>query len=126
MKRQLTLFLATAMVLIFLPFAMTNAAEKRKWNNPENEKRYKEALKRQSEAYRNEAKAWQNYDRELGKAQEDVRRVRNDAIKGAVKGSVAGPGGAAVGAATGAAKGAAKGIYKRGKDYYKEHKNKKH
>jgi hypothetical protein len=96
--------------LVLASFLLSTPVSARKWNNPENERRYKAALKNQSEAHRNESKAWQNYDRELGRAQDDVRRVRNDAIKGAVTGGPAG-------AAWGAAKGAGKGIAYRVNDY---------
>jgi hypothetical protein len=68
----------------------------RKWNNPENQRRFNQAQTRAAETYRNESKAWQNYDRELASAQKDVRRVRDGAINGVIKG---GPAGAAWGAA---------------------------
>lgn len=111
MQKQRVVLGITVLVLLSL-IASNVAYAGRKWNNPQNEVRYKESLRQQSDAYRNEAKAWQNYDRELGRAQEDVRRVRNDAMKGAVNGG--GPG-----AAWGAASGAAKGIYERGRDYFR-------
>lgn len=85
------------------------------WKNPENKQRYTNALRQASEAKLNEGKAWANYANECNKAQEDVRRVRNEAIKGAVKGGPAG-------AAYGAAKGAAQGTYNRGKEYYQNRK----
>lgn len=88
-------------------------AAERKWNNPESKKRYEAARQQQANALREESKAWQNYDKELAKAQRDVRRVRDDAYKGALSGGAAG-------AAWGAAKGAGKGVYERGKDQYKQ------
>jgi hypothetical protein len=91
-------------------------AGKKTWNNPANEQKYKQALRQQQKAYQNEAKAWKNHDRELKRTEDDVRRVRNEAMKGAAKGSLAGPGGAAAGAAWGGAKGAAKSVYYRAKD----------
>ena len=106
MKHSLVLTLCLIAISLVSPTAF---AEKHKWNNPENEQRYKDALKRESEARKQEAKAWNNYDRELGRAQDDVRRVRNEAIKGAVTGG-------APGAVAGAGKGAAKGIADRVKN----------
>jgi len=106
MKKQTVILGIAALVLI----SSTNISYARKWNNPENQKKYNEAQTRAAEAYRNESKAWQNYDRQLERAEKDVRRVRDEAIKGAVKGG-------APGAAWGAAKGAAIGIGERGRDY---------
>jgi|GEM_PF-3767887 len=97
----------------------------RTWNNPENAERYGQALKQEQKAYQESAKAYGNYDHELGKAQDDVKRVTQGMGKGAIRGAaVGGPVGAAGGAITGAGKGAAEGIAIRGKDYYKERKGK--
>jgi hypothetical protein len=106
MKKQTVILGISALVLVL----STNITSARDWNNPANERRYKEALSRSAEAYRNESHAWQNYDRQLERAQKDVRLVRDEAIKGAVRGG-------APGAAWGAAKGAAIGIGQRGRDY---------
>jgi hypothetical protein len=108
-KRIVSAVLATAVMAIPLYANISYAG--RQWNNPENEKRYKNALRQSAQTHQNAATAWGNYDRELGRAQKDVRRVRDEAIKGAIKG---GPGGAA----WGAAKGSAQAIYERGKDHY--------
>lgn len=106
MKKQAVIFGFTALVLGL----STNITYARNWNNPANEKRYHEALNRSAQAYQNESRAWQNYDRQLERAQNDVRRVRDEAISGAIRGG-------ASGAAWGAAKGAAIGIGQRGRDY---------
>ena len=108
-KRTVSAVLAAAVMAI--PFYANFSYAGRQWNNPENEKRYKNALKQSAQAHQNAAAAWDNYDRELGRAQKDVRRVRNEAIKGAIIGGPAG-------AAWGAAKGSGQGIYDRGRDYY--------
>ena len=84
----------------------------RDWNNPERKKRYQQLQRETIEAYRNESRAWTNYDRELRRAQEDARRVRNGFYKGARKGPH--------GAVWGGAKGAAKSLYYRGRDYYNQ------
>lgn len=110
MKKQSVIFGITALVMMI----STNVTYAKKWNNPENQRRYNQAQTRAAEAYRNESKAWQNYDHELARAQKDVRRVRNEAIKGAVKGGPAG-------AAWGAAKGAAIGIGERGRHNFRNH-----
>jgi len=106
MKKQAVIIGSSMLALIL----STNVSYAKKWNNPENEKRYHEALRRSSDAYRNESRAWQNYDRPLERAQKDVRRVLDEAIRGAVKSGVPG-------AAWGEAKGAAIGIGGRGRDY---------
>ena len=108
-KKTVSAVLAAA--VLALPFYANISYAGRQWNNPENEKRYQNALKQSVQAHQNAATAWGNYDRELGRAQNDVRRVRDEAIKGAIKGGPAG-------AAWGAAKGSGQGIYERGRDYY--------
>jgi hypothetical protein len=109
MEKRTAIAVLAATVLA-IPFYVNISYAGRQWNNPENERRYKNALRQSAQAHQNAATAWGNYDRELGRAQKDVRRVRDEAIKGAIKGGPAG-------AAWGAAKGSAKGIYQRGRDY---------
>ena len=124
-KQRRSLFLAIASCLVFVALADHPAlADKHKWNNPENERRYKDALMRETEARQQESQAWQNYDHQLGRAQDDVRSIRNRAMKGASGGAFAGPGGAAAGAAVGGATAAGEQIYGRTRDAYQEHKKK--
>lgn len=80
----------------------------RQWNNPENQRRYIETQRRSAEAHRQAASAWGNYDRELGRAQKDVRRVRDQAIEGARRGRPGAP-----------PKDRPSGTYGRGRDFYK-------
>ena len=117
MRKQFVVLSFTASILLSLFLSNLTYAQssKKKWNNPEAQKRYQRYLKETAEAHRNEAKAWENYNREVKRAQDDVRTVRNSALKGAVRGGAAG-------AAVGTAKGAGKVIYQRGKEAYKNRK----
>ncbi len=108
---RLPIILAIFSILISLA-SNTAYADRRQWNNPESEQRYKKALRQQSAAYRNETRAWNNYVREIERAQQDVRAVRNGAANGALKGGVPG-------AAWGGTKSAVKRIFYRARDAYK-------
>jgi hypothetical protein len=114
MKKRSIISVVVATISLSLLYGNISYAG-RQWNNPENEKRYQNAQKQSVQAHQNAATAWGNYDRELGRAQNDVRRVQDEAIQGAIEGGPAG-------AAWGAAKGSAQGIYERGRDYYQIHR----
>ncbi len=83
MKQSKVLFLITSILL--LTSTINSSAFARKWNNPENERRYHDALRQESESRRRESDAWQNYDRKLKGGEDTTRCVRNSAFRGNVK-----------------------------------------
>lgn len=83
MKRVKTLlFITSALLSMSLSSFPVNA---RKWNNPENERRYENALRQQAKYRKKESEAWRNYDRKLEGAENTTKCVRNSALRGNVK-----------------------------------------
>ncbi len=87
--------MAVALTVVFGPTIEAHAKHKLTAKD-------RELLRNAYQNHLNAAEEWNRYNRKLGRAQDDVRRVRNGAITGAIRG---GPAGAAWGAARGAAEG---------------------
>jgi F0F1-type ATP synthase membrane subunit b/b' len=104
----------TCILTLVILFSLSDIyAQARRITNPETRRRYIEALKDEAKARNEEAEAWNNYNRKVDQARNDVRSVRDGALKGVITGG-------AVGAARGATKEAGKAIIDRveSTDYY--------